>query len=142
MIKEELLDYPELVKRQVFDYLSRIKSGDVSGDDAEYVKQKSLDFCKKQKLKLAILTSVDLLQKSSFEEIQKVINEAMKLGTDNDHGHDFIQDFEVRYMPQTRAPVVTGWDEIDSITRGSCSPNRSGQVNGFSSYRLKSSRNG
>ena len=118
VIKEELLDYPELVKRQVFDYLSRIKSGDVSGDDAEYVKQKSLDFCKKQKLKLAILTSVDLLQKSSFEEIQKVINEAMKLGTDNDHGHDFIQDFEVRYMPQTRAPVVTGWDEIDSITRG------------------------
>jgi replicative DNA helicase len=118
VIKEELLDYPELVKRQVFDYLSRIKSGDVSGDDAEYVKQKSLDFCKKQKLKQAILTSVDLLQKSSFEEIQKVINEAMKLGTDNDHGHDFIQDFETRYLPQTRAPVVTGWDEIDSITRG------------------------
>ncbi len=118
VIKDESQDYPELVKRQVFDYLSRIKSGDVSGDDCEYVKEKALDFCKKQKLKAAILTSVDLLQKSSFEEIQKVINEAMKLGTDNDHGHDFIQDFEVRYLPKARAPVMTGWQEIDSITRG------------------------
>ena len=41
VIKDESQDYPELVKRQVFDYLSRIKSGDVSGDDCEYVKEKA-----------------------------------------------------------------------------------------------------
>ena len=116
LLRTSLDEESPVIQKQVRDFFSRINKNPV--DAVDYVKTTALDFCKKQKLKLAILTSVDLLQKSSFEEIQKVINEAMKLGTDNDHGHDFIQDFEVRYMPQTRAPVVTGWDEIDSITRG------------------------
>ena len=59
-----------------------------------------------------------LLQTSSFEQIQSVINEAMKLGTNTDYGHDFIQDFEDRYQVRARLPSSTGWDEIDSIIRG------------------------
>ena len=39
--------------------------------------------CKKQKLKEAILKSVELLQRSSFEEIRATIDDALKLGNDN-----------------------------------------------------------
>ena len=38
--------------------MARIKSNAIGDDDEEYVKEKSLDFCKKQKLKEAILKSL------------------------------------------------------------------------------------
>ena len=97
--------------------MARIKSNAIGDDDEEYVKEKSLDFCKKQKLKEAILKSVDLLQSQSFDQIQKVINEAMNLGADNDHGHDWHKDVLDRFEMKMRNPVSTHWDEIDSITK-------------------------
>ena len=118
VIRTEMEDYPDVIKKQVIEYLSKIKSGQVNADDRDYVKEKSLDFCKKQKLKEAILKSVNLLQTSSFQEIQKLIDGALRLGLDDSHGHDFIQDFEARYVKVSRDPTMTGWQEIDSITRG------------------------
>ena len=118
IVRTEMDDYSDVVRNQVKDYLSRIHTGAVNGEDSDYVKEKSLDFCKKQKLKEAILKSVGLLQTSSFEQIQSVINEAMKLGTSTDYGHDFIEDFEDRYQVRARHPSSTGWGEIDSIIRG------------------------
>ena len=118
IIRTEMEDHSDVVRNQVKDYLSRVHAGSVNGDDSEYVKEKALDFCKKQKLKEAILKSVGLLQTSSFEEIQNVINEAMKLGSSTDFGHDYLQDFEDRYVVKSRDPSSTGWAEIDSIIRG------------------------
>ena len=46
------------------------------------------------KLKEAIMKSVGLLKTSSFDQISEVINQAMKLGLDNDHGYDYLIDFE------------------------------------------------
>jgi replicative DNA helicase len=118
IVRTEMEDYSEVVRNQLKDYLSRIHTGSVNGEDEDYVKEKSLDFCKKQKLKEAILKSVGLLQTSSFEEIQNVINEAMKLGLSTDYGHNFIEDFEERYVHRARLPSSTGWGEIDSIIQG------------------------
>ena len=118
IVRTEMDDYSDVVRSQVKDYLSRIHTGTVNGEDSDYVKEKSLDFCKKQKLKDAILKSVGLLQTSSFEQIQSVINEAMKLGVSTDYGHNFIEDFEDRYQVRARLPCSTGWGEIDSIIRG------------------------
>jgi replicative DNA helicase len=118
VIRTQTEDYSDGVIKQVIDFLARIKSNAISDEDSEYVKEKSLDFCKKQKLKEAILKSVGLLQSQSFEQIQKVINVAMNLGADNDHGHDYHKDILDRFELQMRNPVSTHWDEIDSITKG------------------------
>jgi len=118
VIRTQTEDYSDGVIKQVIDFLARIKSNAISDEDSEYVKEKSLDFCKKQKLKEAILKSVGLLQSQSFEQIQKVINDAMNLGADNDHGHDYHKDILDRFELQMRNPVSTHWDEIDSITKG------------------------
>lgn len=118
IIRTELDGASEVIKKQMIDFLARIKTGDINADDGAYVREKSLDFCKKQKLKDAILKSVELLQSSSFEEIQGVIEQAMKLGLDNNYGHDFIEDFEERYAIHHRDPISTGWDEIDDIISG------------------------
>jgi replicative DNA helicase len=98
--------------------MARIKSNAIGDDDDEYVKEKSLDFCKKQKLKEAILKSVDLLQSQSFDQIQKVINDAMNLGADNDCGHDWHKDVLDRFEMKMRNPISTHWEEIDTITKG------------------------
>ena len=58
-----------------------------------YVKDKAIDFCRKQALKGAMLKSAKLLSTSSFDEIEKVIKDALVFGTDNNFGHDFHRDY-------------------------------------------------
>jgi len=118
VVRTQTEDYSDGIVKQVIDFLARIKSNSIGDEDEDYVKEKSLDFCKKQKLKEAILKSVGLLKNQSFEQIQKVINDAMNLGADNNHGHDYHDDIEDRFELKMRNPVSTHWDEIDSITKG------------------------
>ena len=101
-------------QQQIRNYFARISKAEIH--DTEYIKKTSLDFCRKQKLKEAMLRSVKLLKSSSFDEISQVINEALKLGSDSDFGHDYLRDFEQRFIHKMRSPVATGWDEIDTIT--------------------------
>ena len=110
VIKTELDDETEVVKKQVRDYFARIVSTDIV-EDSEYVKATAIDFCKKQKLKEAIMKSVGLLKTSSFDEIKEVIDGAMKLGLDNNHGYDYLLDFEERFMLRSRNPMTTGWKQ-------------------------------
>jgi len=107
----------EVVKKQVRDYFARICNTEVEVEGAEYIKETSLDFCKKQKLKEAMLRSVDLLKNSSFDEISEIINEALRLGATSDFGYDYKSDFEARFVKKARNPISTGWENIDAICR-------------------------
>jgi DnaB-like helicase C terminal domain len=109
--------YDEVIFKQMKDFLIRIHSNQDS-EGADFIKDASLDFCRKQKLKAAIIKSVDLLRSSSFDEIADVINSALKLGAMNESGYDYLKDFEQRFLLKARDPVATGWGEIDSITQG------------------------
>lgn len=109
--------YDEVIFKQMKDFLVRIHSSqDTEGSD--FIKDASLDFCRKQKLKAAIIKSVDLLRSSSFDEIADVINSALKLGSLNESGYDYLKDFEQRFLIKARDPVATGWGEFDGITQG------------------------
>jgi len=101
--------------QQLRNYFAKIFKTDVSG--AEYIKTTALDFCRKQMLKEAMIRSVGLLQRSSFDEIAKVINEALTLGSDTNFGYDYLKDFEKRFELKARAPVTTGWPDIDDICK-------------------------
>jgi len=117
IVKSSIETENDIVQKQVRDLLVRIYANqDVDG--REYIKDTALDFCRKQKLKEAIIKSVELLNKSSFDEISGLINKALTLGQENNFGHDYIADFEQRYTLKTRNAVSTGWDEVDAITRG------------------------
>ena len=127
ILRTELDRENEGTQQQVRDYFARVHTNEIA-DDIDYIKETSLDFCRKQKLKEAMMKSVNLLQTCSFDEISKVINDALKLGSENNFGHDFIADFEERYKPKFRLPVTTGWDEIDTITSGGLGRNELGVV--------------
>jgi len=115
VLRTEIEDLNDLTQQQLRNFFARISKSEVV--ESEYVRQTSLDFCRKQKLKEAMLKSVKLLKKSSFDEIAELINDALKLGADSDFGHDYIKDFEQRFIFKARNPVATGWEEIDKITQ-------------------------
>ena len=117
ILKSEDSSVSDVVRQQVRSFYVRIKSSPDSVDEI-YVRDKTLDFCRKQNLQGAMLKSVKLMQDSSFDEVSKIINDALKLGVGNDVGYDFLQDFEKRYQLTHRNPVSTGWDEIDKIVGG------------------------
>jgi len=114
VIKSDMDKENEAIQKQVRDYFARIMTAGTL-KDSEFIKDKALDFCRKQKLKGAMLKSVDLLQTCSFDEISKIINDALVLGSDSNFGYDYLKDFEERFELKARDPVSTGWSEIDSI---------------------------
>jgi len=116
ILRTELASENELIIKQIRDFYARMSRTAVQ--DEEYIKDVAVDFCKKQVLKEAILKSVPLLKKSSFDDIQKLINDAMKLGNDNDSGYYYIEDFDRRFEIKARDPVTTGWKIIDGLTKG------------------------
>tara|TARA_Y100000310_G_scaffold330750_1_gene402961 strand:+ start:1246 stop:2625 length:1380 start_codon:yes stop_codon:yes gene_type:complete len=116
ILRSELDNENELTAKQVREFYVRSQVTAVT--DTEYIKDTSLDFCKKQNLKSAMVKSIGLLQNSSFDEISQVINDSLKLGVDNDSGYDYKKDFEERFKPRFRNPASTGWDLIDGICKG------------------------
>ena len=116
----------EVVQKQLREYFHRIHTHELS--DIEYIKEQSLDFCRKQKLKEAMLKSVGLLQNCSFDEISSVINDALKLGSENNFGYDYVADFEKRFVPKHRCPVSTGWAEVDALLGGGLGKSELGVV--------------
>jgi replicative DNA helicase len=127
IIKSGLGEENDAVKKQVVDYAARIMAKP-SIDNAEFIKDTSLDFCRKQKLKEAMIKSARLINESSFDEITTLISEAIKLGSSNDFGHDYLADFEKRYELKTRSPVTTNWAEVDRITGGGLGSSELGVV--------------
>jgi len=115
LVKNNIDD--DVVKEQAREYLVNVLKDSSIIEDCDYVKETSLDFCKKQKLKEAMMQSVKLLNRSSFDEISTVINDALKLGSDTDFGYDYKLDFEERFKIKQRNPITTGWKEIDAICK-------------------------
>ena len=126
ILKTELDEEEEVLQRQVREYFLRIHNRELS--DVEFIKETSIDFCRKQNLKEAMLKSVGLLQNCSFDEISTVINDALKLGSENNFGYDYMTDFEARFVPRYRRPCTTGWKEVDQICGGGLGKSELGVV--------------
>ena len=126
ILRTELDNEDEVVQKQVRDFFARITAREAT--DIKYTKEQSLDFCRKQKLKEAMLKSVGLLQTCSFDEISTVINESLKLGSDTNFGYDYIADFEKRFVPKHRLPVTTGWKDVDALCGGGLGKSELGVV--------------
>jgi len=97
--------------KEVFRYLE--------APDLEFVQDQSLDFFKNQTLKNAILESVEIMEsKGDFEQIKRLVDDALTAGTERNIGHEYIEHIEDRYSETARTTVPTGWDVIDELTQG------------------------
>ena len=100
----------------------------IESTDLEFVEKETLDFCKNQALKNAILESVDLLENKNYDGIKSIIDEAMKAGTTRDLGHDYVPSLDTRLEESSRITVPTPWDVINAITDGGLGPGELGVV--------------
>lgn len=113
IIREDLKVGTDVILRdQIIEYLQRMKANPDPGD-LQFVKDKALDFCRKQALKAALEDAVDQMQAEKYESIVESIKKAVLVGTAPALGHDFFTDFEARFTRLQRNCVSTGLDELD-----------------------------
>lgn len=113
IIRDDLKNGSDVVLRdQIIELLKRIRTNPDPGD-LPFVKEKSLDFCRKQALKSALEKAVDLVSTEKYESIVEVIKNAVSVGTTPSVGHDFINDFESRFVRLKREVVPTGIEQLD-----------------------------
>ena len=86
--------------------------------DLEFVQEKTLEFCRNQVIKSAIMESVELLDTQQYDKIKGVIDTAMRAGVERDIGHEYITGFDERMTQQSRNCVPTKWDSINEIMDG------------------------
>ena len=90
----------------------------VESTDLKFVQEQTLEFCRNQVMKNAIMDSVDLIEVGQYDQIKKIVDEAMKAGSDRDLGHVYIEGIEERLTKSTRETIATGWDPIDEVMDG------------------------
>jgi replicative DNA helicase len=127
LLRTELNNHDKATAKLVREFYARIHTSE-GVEEALYVKDKAIDFCRKQALKGAMLKSAKLLNTSSFDEIEKVIKDALVLGTDNNFGHDFRKDLLKRFELAVRNPITTGWARMDEICKGGLGKSELGVV--------------
>lgn len=146
-IVSEILDYFGIYKRTITLDVFKIKVDDVGIDalkaaiidqlkvvfttdtnDNTFVKEEFLTFCKNQKLKNAIISSVDLLKLGQYDSIKRTVDEAMKAGTERNLGHDYLEGLEERMSETARDTIPTGWDVIDDLTAQGLGPGELGVI--------------
>jgi len=87
-------------------------------NDLEFVQEKTLEFCKNQVVKNAIMDSVELLESQRYDEIKTIIDKAMTAGMERDIGHEYITGFEERMTQQARVTQPTQWDSVNDLMDG------------------------
>ena len=107
----------DVLKTAIVDSLRQVWTHRES-PDLEFVKEKSLEFCKNQVMKNAIMQSVDLLEQQNYDEIKSMIDGAMNAGVERDIGHEYITGLEERLSKQTRVTQPTKWDSVNELMDG------------------------
>jgi len=113
IIRDDLREGNDVILRdQIVEFLHRIKMNPDVGD-LQYVKDKSLDFCKKQALKSALEQSVDLIESEKYESVISLMKDAISKGEPSTIGHNFFEDYDVRFSKISRITCPTGISELD-----------------------------
>jgi len=115
-VKIEAVEH-DVLKQQIIDHLKDAWKF-TEATDLQFIKEQALDFCKNQEIKKAILSSVDLLKHSRYDDIKAKIDDALKAGGDKDIGHDYMSSIEERYTDAVRDTKETPWEVINELTDG------------------------
>ena len=100
----------------------------ISEKDLQFVREQFLEFCKNQKLKSAIMDSVDHLKSGEYEKIKSLVDGAMKAGMERNLGHNYHVDIATRMSEMCRKTISTGWAPVDSLLDGGLGPGELGIV--------------
>jgi replicative DNA helicase len=103
----------QTLRGQIVDYLRRMQADPELGD-LPFVKEKSLEFCRKQALRAALESAVDDIEGNRYEAIVDRLKKAVAVGTPTSPGLDLVTDVDARYAVTARMPVPTGHAQLDA----------------------------
>lgn len=103
----------QTLRGQIVEYLQRMRSDPDLGD-LPYVREKSLEFCRKQALRAALESAVDDIEANKYEAIVDRLKKAVAVGTPTSAGLDLATDIDARYSVTARNPVPTGHPALDA----------------------------
>lgn len=110
-------DADNTVSIQVRDYIKRTREHPLNGDTG-FIQASSLEFCRKQTMKDALVQAIDKMQEMKFDEISGIIRNALVAGSTRDLGHDYSQGFGIRAQRTETKRIPTGWAPLDKILNG------------------------
>lgn len=117
----------KILKQTVIEQLKNVYL-QLGSEELPYVKKEYLTFAKNQKVKEALLKSVDLLKAGEYDKIIDTMTAASKVGVESDLGLDYIAEFESIMENVKRDSCPTGWDVIDELMDGGLGPGELGVV--------------
>lgn len=88
---------------------------DVNSGHYDWFMQEFEQFTRRQELERAILKSADLLEKGTYEPVEKLIKDAVQISLTNDLGIEYWDDPRARLMglKDGNGQISTGWPGLD-----------------------------
>jgi hypothetical protein len=108
----------DILRESVVAQCRNVYTNHINSSDLPFIKEQFLEFCKNQKMKNAIISSADYLKIGEFEQIRRVVDEALKAGMERNLGHEYMIDIEKRMSEMCRDTVKTNWPVIDHLLDG------------------------
>lgn len=120
--------YDDIIEQEyLVDLVKSIRELKTTVSDKKFVEDETIEFCKQQAMRNAILTSVDLLKKEDYGAIYSVIQDAMQAGQKRDIGHDYFDSIDARLMDR-RDPIGMGLPLLDDYIAGGLAANELGII--------------
>jgi replicative DNA helicase len=116
MLRLEISHFPESDQKDATLEVLKDIEKKVNRTEIEHAKDSALEFCKNQSMKNAILKSVELLKDGKFEEIQKTIEDSLKITSEQDIGHKYFESLKSRSVANHRPNACpTGFPALDHL---------------------------
>ena len=114
ILRDELENDGEerIIKRQILEYLKHIKQSPLNGD-MQYVKEKSLEFCKSQSMRKSLLKVIEMIEGGNYEGVVEEVKSSIDLGTEKNLGHDYLEQMEERMVVEEIDAIRTGFPVLD-----------------------------
>lgn len=113
-VKDELRTGSDIAMRDsIIAYIKRVRSNPDPGD-LPYIKDRALSFCRRQAMKDALESSIDLINASNYDGVVDTLRKAIAVGTLPSVGHNFFEDVDARLEKISRDCVPTGIPALDA----------------------------
>ena len=119
----------EITQQYVEEIIVELES--INHADTKFIQEKSIEFCKQQELKKAIMHCSGILDKGdidNYDECEEVLRKALSIGQDRDDGIDVFDNIENVLSAEFRNPIPTGIGGLDTLMEGGLSPGELGMV--------------
>lgn len=100
------------LRGQIRDFLLKVEENKDLGD-LGYVKEKSLDFCKRVGLQKALEASIEFIETEKYEKVVDTIKKAINAGNEHSPGLELREDIDARYSETYRKTIPTGIAQFD-----------------------------